>query len=79
MANLEKPRHSAECLAEAEEAVNKLRTALEQSGITLPSLRVELASYGREAPCPLVELGRCNIDMVRRLTAVLPKEGIGLR
>jgi hypothetical protein len=79
MATKEKPRHSTVCIEEAEEAVNKLRTALERSGIVLPSLRVELASYVREAPCPLVELGRCNVDTVRRLTAVLPKEGIGLR
>lgn len=73
MASKENPRHSVGCIEEAEEAVNKLRTALERSGITLPSLRLELASYVRDTPCPLVELGRCNIDTVRRLAAVLPK------
>lgn len=73
MASKENPRHSVACIEEAEEAVNKLRTALERSGITLPSLRLELASYVRDTPCPLVELGRCNIDTVRRLAAVLPK------
>ncbi|HET6354789.1 hypothetical protein OH805_25225 [Streptomyces sp. NBC_00879] len=75
MASKENPRHSMECIEEAEEAVNNLRTALERYGITLPSLRLEPASYAREAPCPLVELGRCTVDVVRMLTAVLPKEG----
>lgn len=75
MASKENPRHSVECVEEAEEAVNTLRTALGRFGITLPSLRLELASYAREVPCPLVELGRCNIDTVRKLAAVLPKEG----
>lgn len=61
--------------------MNKLRTALERcrpSGITLPSLRLEPASYAREVPCPLVELGRCTVDTVRKLTAVLPKEEGGV-
>jgi hypothetical protein len=75
MASQGKTRHSVECIEEVEEAVNTLRVALERSGITLPSLRLEVGSYARDTPCPLVELGRCNIDTVRRLTAVLPKEG----
>ncbi|MGW3626105.1 hypothetical protein [Streptomyces sp. NPDC000880] len=75
MARKENPRHSVEYIEEAEEAVNTLRTALERSGITLPSLRLEPASYAREVPCPLVELGLCTIDIIRMLTAVLPKEG----
>ncbi|MFF3248184.1 hypothetical protein ACFYWY_31685 [Streptomyces sp. NPDC002870] len=78
MAHKENPRHSVECIEEAEEAVNKLRTALELCGITLPSLRLEPASYAREVPCPLVELGRCTVDTVRKLTAALPKEEGGV-
>lgn len=74
MASKENPRHSVDCIEEAEDAVNNLRTALARSGITLPSLRMDLASYARETPCPLVELGRCNVDTVRMLAAVLPKE-----
>lgn len=61
-------------MAEAEEAVNKLRVALKRSGITLPSLRIDPASYARDVPCPLVELGRCDVETVRLVTAALAGE-----
>jgi hypothetical protein len=77
MASNENPRRSVEYMHKAEEAVKTLRTDLAGSGITLPSLRLELASYVRDVPCPLVELGRCDIDTVRKFAAVLPKEGRG--
>ncbi|CAM5380775.1 hypothetical protein GCM10010378_56560 [Streptomyces viridochromogenes] len=64
-------RHSAHCVEEAEEVVKELRAALEKAGITLPTLRIDPASLAREAPCPLVELGRCPVDTARRLAAVL--------
>jgi hypothetical protein len=64
-------RHSAHCVEEAEEVVKELRAALEKAGITLPTLRIDPASLTREAPCPLVELGRCPVDTARRLAAVL--------
>ncbi|MGW7661265.1 hypothetical protein [Streptomyces sp. NPDC054756] len=64
-------RHSARCVEEAEEVVKELRAALEKAGITLPTLRIDPASLAREAPCPLVELGRCPVDTARRLAAVL--------
>ena len=64
-------RHSAHCVEEAEEVVKELRAALENAGITLPTLRIDPASLAREAPCPLVELGRCSVDTARRLAAVL--------
>ncbi|MFF3287108.1 hypothetical protein [Streptomyces sp. NPDC003023] len=68
------PRHPVACVAEAEEAVNKLRVALKRSGITLPSLRIDPASYARDVPCPLVELGRCDVETVRLVTAALAGE-----
>ncbi|MFE5185605.1 hypothetical protein [Streptomyces sp. NPDC056628] len=64
-------RHSAHCVEEAEEVVKELRAALEKAGITLPTLRIDPVSLAREAPCPLVELGRCTVDTARRLAAVL--------
>ncbi|WP_443059620.1 hypothetical protein [Streptomyces sp. NBC_00443] len=64
-------RHSARCVEEAEEAVKELRAVLEKAGITLPTLRIDPASLAREAPCPLVELGRCSVETAQRLAAVL--------
>ncbi|MGW0880660.1 hypothetical protein [Streptomyces sp. NPDC002671] len=64
-------RHSALCVEEAEEALRELRAALEKAGITLPSLGLDPVSLAREAPCPLVELGRCSVETARRLAAAL--------
>ncbi|MFB6845348.1 hypothetical protein ACFCXS_10885 [Streptomyces sp. NPDC056373] len=66
-----KARHSALCVEEAEDAVKELRTELAEAGITLPSLGLDPVSLAREAPCPLVELGRCSVETARRLAAVL--------
>ncbi|MET7377636.1 hypothetical protein ABZT08_02215 [Streptomyces sp. NPDC005526] len=65
------PVHSAVCVREAEETLTELRAALEKAGITLPSLRLDPAGLAREAPCPLVELGRCSVETAARLVAVL--------
>ncbi|GAA2432072.1 hypothetical protein [Streptomyces glaucus] len=64
-------QRSAHCVEEAEETVKELRTALAKAGITLPSLGLDPVSLAREAPSPLVELGRCSVDTARRLAAVL--------
>ncbi|MFI6204993.1 hypothetical protein ACIBAI_01140 [Streptomyces sp. NPDC051041] len=64
-------QHSVHRVEEAEETVKELRTALAKAGITLPSLGLDPVSLAREAPCPLVELGRCSVDTARRLAAVL--------
>ncbi|MGW0764369.1 hypothetical protein [Streptomyces sp. NPDC002676] len=64
-------RHSALCVEEAEETLTELRAALEKAGITLPSLGLDPVSLAREAPCPLVELGRCSVETARRLAAAL--------
>ncbi|MEU9211692.1 hypothetical protein AB0D27_28075 [Streptomyces sp. NPDC048415] len=64
-------RHSAHCVEEAEETVKDLRTALAHAGITLPSLRIDPATLAREAPCPLVQLGGCSVEVAARLAAAL--------
>ncbi|MFK4149874.1 hypothetical protein [Streptomyces sp. NPDC004065] len=65
------PVHSAICVREAEETLAELRDALERAGITLPSLGLDPAGLAREAPCPLVDLGRCSVETAARLAAVL--------
>jgi hypothetical protein len=54
-----------------EQVVDQLRDELGRVGVTLPSLRVDPVSAASEAPYPLVELGRCNVDTAMRLVAVL--------
>ncbi|GAA2774024.1 hypothetical protein GCM10010521_60350 [Streptomyces rameus] len=63
--------HAALCVEEAEEALKELRSALEKAGVVLPSLGLDPLSLAREAPCPLVELGRCSPETARRLAAAL--------
>ncbi|MEU9589552.1 hypothetical protein AB0D84_07420 [Streptomyces sp. NPDC048193] len=65
------PTHSAHCAEEAEDTVKELRAALVKAGISLPSLGIDPVSLAREAPCPLIELGRCSVETARRLAAVL--------
>ncbi|MEW2631946.1 hypothetical protein AB0903_09860 [Streptomyces sp. NPDC048389] len=62
---------SAERLRAAEEVVAQLRSGLDTVSVTLPSLRVDVVSLASEAPYPLVDLGRCNLDTALRLAAVL--------
>lgn len=64
-------RHSALSAEEAEDVVKELRAELAKAGILLPSLGVDPVSLVREAPCPLVELGRCSVETARRLAVVL--------
>lgn len=64
-------RHSARCVEEAEETVEELRQALARAGIVLPSLGLDPATLAREAPCPLVDLGRCSVDVAARVAAAL--------
>nr|WP_258564311.1 hypothetical protein [Streptomyces himalayensis] len=64
-------RHSARCVEGAEETVTELRMALARAGITLPSLRIDLVTVARDAPCPLIELGRCSVAVAARLAAAL--------
>ncbi|MFI6932969.1 hypothetical protein [Streptomyces sp. NPDC050287] len=64
-------QHSALGVEEAEDTVNELRAALLVAGIALPSLGLDPVSLAREAPCPLVELGRCSVETARRLAEAL--------
>lgn len=64
-------RSAVERLQEAEEVRNELNAALHGVGVVLPSLRVDPAAYAEEWPRPLVELGRCNLQTARLLTAAL--------
>jgi hypothetical protein len=66
-----KARHSALCVEEAEEVVKELRAALAEAGISLPSLGLDPVSLAREAPCPLVELGRCSVETARLIAAAV--------
>lgn len=56
-----------------EEAVEQLDHALRGVGIVLPSLRVDPVTGASELPYPLVELGRCNLQVAANLAAVLRK------
>ncbi len=67
----QKSAHAAFCVKEAEETLAALRAALEKAGITLPSLGLDPVGLAREAPCPLIELGRCSVETAARLAAVL--------
>ncbi|MFD5650670.1 hypothetical protein [Streptomyces sp. NPDC127039] len=64
-------RHSALCVEGAEDTVKELRAVLAEAGIVLPSLGLDPVSLAREAPCPLVELGRCSVETAQRLAAAL--------
>ncbi|WP_415949729.1 hypothetical protein [Streptomyces sp. KLOTTS4A1] len=55
----------------AEEAVRELAAQLRAAGVTLPSLRLDGPSLAAVYPRPLIDLGRCDVDTARRLTAVL--------
>lgn len=64
-------QHSAVCVGEAEDVVKELRAALAKAGISLPSLGLDPVSLAREAPCPLIELGRCSVETARRIAAAV--------
>ncbi|MEU8687104.1 hypothetical protein [Streptomyces sp. NPDC048665] len=59
----------------AGEAVDRLRVALREVGIVLPSLRVDPLSASDEDAYALVDLGRCNLGVASRLAAVLRRSG----
>lgn len=58
--------------AQPNEAVNELRTALTEAGLTLPSLGIDpvtLAAQDEEPP--LIALGRCTAETARALASAL--------
>ncbi|WP_405973694.1 hypothetical protein OG496_34485 [Streptomyces sp. NBC_00988] len=58
---------------EATAEVAEFQAALKAHGITLPSLGLDLPSIVQTYGPPLVELGNCNLDTARALTAALRK------
>ncbi|WP_049565335.1 hypothetical protein [Streptomyces sp. SBT349] len=63
----EEPRRSPK--AEAMDALQALKIALDKHAILLPTL--ELDTYSSLVPTPLIALGRCNAQTARALAAVL--------
>ncbi|WP_181802304.1 hypothetical protein [Streptomyces shenzhenensis] len=61
--------------------VEDLRTALAEHGISLPSLRVDLAGFAGtySPPAGLVALGNCNTATARALAAALRKTAVAER
>ncbi|MFI6766386.1 hypothetical protein [Streptomyces sp. NPDC050355] len=55
----------------------RLRAALSDNGITLPSLGVELPSLAGTYLPALVALGNCNTATARKLTEALRKAAAG--
>lgn len=51
----------------AEKSVQELRAALAAAGITLPSLGLDPVTAAADTGVPLVDLGRCTPETVRRL------------
>jgi hypothetical protein len=56
---------------DAEAVRDELDTALRGLGIVLPSLWVDPGGYAAWDLRPLIQLGRCNLDTARELSAVL--------
>ncbi|MGW7490150.1 hypothetical protein [Streptomyces sp. NPDC054786] len=56
---------------DVETVTTDLREALARAGVVLPSLRPDPVSYEHRYLPPLVELGRCTMDVARRLTDAL--------
>ncbi|WP_407286522.1 hypothetical protein [Streptomyces sp. BP-8] len=58
-------------LKEVDAVTTELREALAGAGVVLPSLRPDPVSIAHRYNPPLVELGRCSMEVARRLTAAL--------
>ncbi|MFI8850893.1 hypothetical protein [Streptomyces sp. 891-h] len=62
-------------LRDAEEACERLRIALAEAEIVLPSLRVDLGSCASSTlRSPLLELGGCNLVTAEKLTEALGRK-----
>lgn len=58
-------------IKEVENATKELREALAGVGVVLPSLGPDPVSCANDTMRPLVELGRCTIEVARRLAQAL--------
>ncbi|MDX2544956.1 hypothetical protein ACOT81_26040 [Streptomyces sp. WI04-05B] len=64
-------------LLTTDEVVARLRAALKEVGVALPSLGVDPVSGASDEPFALVVLGRCNVRTATRLAAVLEGLAVG--
>lgn len=60
-----------DAIEDAEVACKELRDALTKADILLPSLAVDTVTFGCGYLPPLVDLGRCNPGIARKLAAAL--------
>lgn len=74
MTATERRKEAAGRVRAAEDAVARLRDGLAGVGVKLPSLRIDPVSCAGNEPVPLVDLGRCSIDMALRLSAGLEEK-----
>ncbi|MGD3106430.1 hypothetical protein [Streptomyces sp. YGL11-2] len=66
-------------LKEVNAVTTELREALARAGIVLPSLRPDPVSIAHRYMPPLVELGRCSMEVARQLTDALAEPARGER
>ncbi|GGU58068.1 hypothetical protein GCM10010211_23690 [Streptomyces albospinus] len=66
-------------LKEVDALTTELREALARAGVVLPSLRPDPVSIAHRYMPPLVELGRCSMEVARQLTAALAEPARGER
>lgn len=62
-------------IREADGALDTLREALSQAGITLPSLRVDPSTWSSSTGSAMIDLGPCNAETAGRLAALLRSAG----
>ncbi|MFI2258842.1 hypothetical protein [Streptomyces tubercidicus] len=66
-------------IKEVEAVTTELREALARAGVVLPSLRPDPVSIAHRYIPPLVELGRCSMEVARQLTDALTERSRGDR
>ncbi|WP_299535458.1 hypothetical protein [uncultured Streptomyces sp.] len=67
----ERRRVAAGDVREAEDALMRLRKGLAGVGVHLPSLRLDPVSSAGNQPTPLIDLGRCNVEVAILLSKAL--------
>ncbi|MEU5207855.1 hypothetical protein [Streptomyces sp. NPDC020742] len=64
---------------DVETVTAELREALARAGVVLPSLRPDPVTVAHGYLSPLVDLGRCSMDVARQLTDALGEPARGER
>ena len=62
---------AVDAVEDAESARDELCEALSDAGILLPSLGLDTVTFGCDYLPPLVDLGRCNPGIARKLAEAL--------